>query len=158
MLFRSLYPKKGAMHIGSDADFTIIDLDKEWTIDAKEESSMCGYTPLDGIKLKGKVAKTIVRGNLVFEDVEESVLKDMTDEELKTIIHNFPEGVEEKYKEHFQRYPDLNSAEYEKSYRKEHPELIDEHIRGIKGIKVNPGFGQFIKRQSIQKLDRKIKF
>ena len=24
-----LYPKKGAMHIGSDADFTIIDLDKE---------------------------------------------------------------------------------------------------------------------------------
>lgn len=153
-----LYPKKGAMHIGSDADFTIVDLDKEWTIDQKKESSMCGYTPLDGIKLKGKVAKTIVRGNLVFEDVEESVLKDMTDEELKTIIHNFPEGVEEKYKDHFERYPHLNSAEYENSYRKQHPELIDEHIRGIKGIKIKPGFGQFVKRQSIQKLDRKIKF
>ncbi len=153
-----LYPKKGAMHIGSDADFTIIDLEKEWTIDAKEESSMCGYTPLDGIKLKGKVAKTIVRGNLVFEDVEESVLKDLTDEELKTIVHNFPAGVEEKYKTHFDRYPQLNSGEYEKSYRKDHPEVIDEHIRGIKGIKIKPGFGQFVKRQSIQKLDRTIKY
>ena len=153
-----LYPKKGAMYIGSDADFTIIDLDKEWTIDKDEESSMCGYTPLDGLKLKGKVAKTIVRGNLVFEDVEESTLKDLTDEELQTIIHNFPEGVEERYKTHFDQYPHLHSAEYEKSYRKEHPELIDEHIRGIKGIKIKPGFGKFVKRQSIQKLDKTIKY
>lgn len=153
-----LYPKKGAMEIGSDADFTIIDLDKEWTIDVEEESSMCGYTPLDGMDLKGKVAKTVVRGNVVFEDVEESTLKDLTDEELQTIIHNYPEGIKEKYKDHFERYPELHSAEYEKSYRKEHPELIDEHIRGIKGIKVKPGFGNFVKRQSIQKLDKKIKY
>ena len=55
-----LYPKKGALNIGSDADFTIIDLDKEWTIDSKNMVSMCGYTPLEGMKLKGKINKTII--------------------------------------------------------------------------------------------------
>lgn len=71
-----LYPKKGALNIGSDADFTIIDLDKEWTIDSKNMVSMCGYTPLEGMKLKGKINKTIVRGNLVYQDGEEGILGD----------------------------------------------------------------------------------
>jgi dihydropyrimidinase/allantoinase len=153
-----LYPKKGAMHIGSDADFTIVDLDKEWVIDLKDQASMCGYTPLEGMKLKGKVSKTVVRGHLVFEDIDDSTLAKMTDEELQKVVHNFPEGVEEKYAIHFEKYPHLNSAEYENSYRKSHPEVIDEHIRGIKGIMVKPGFGQWIKRQSIQVLPRKITF
>lgn len=153
-----LYPKKGAMLIGSDADFTIIDLDKKWTIDPKQQASMCGYTPLEGMELQGKVAKTIVRGHLVYQDVDESTLTGLTDDELQKIVHNFPEGVEEKYAEEFERYPYLHSAEYERSYRKKHPELIDKHIRGIRGITVKPGFGQFIKRQSIQVLPRKIEF
>ena len=153
-----LYPKKGAMELGSDADFTIVDLEKEWTINPKEQASMCGYNPLEGMKLKGKVAKTIVRGHVVFEDVVESTLSEMTDEDLQKIVHNFPEGVEEKYASYFERYPHLNSAEYEKSYRKQHPEVIDQHIRGIKGIKVQPGFGQFVRRQSIQMLPKLIKY
>src|SRR5699024_7027742 len=49
-----IYPKKGAMHIGSDADFTIIDLDKEWVIEPKKQASMCGYLPMEGMELKGK--------------------------------------------------------------------------------------------------------
>lgn len=153
-----LYPKKGAMYIGSDADFTVIDLEKEWTIDPKEEASMCGYTPLEGMDLKGKVNKTIVRGHLVYEDGQDGVLGSLSDSELESIVHKYPEGIQDKYKEHFEKYPDLHSKEYEKSYRKSHPELIDSHIRGIKGIKVRPGFGQFVKRQSIQVLDRKITY
>ena len=153
-----LYPKKGAMHIGSDADFTIIDLEKRWTIDPKTQASMCGYTPLEGMELKGKVAKTVVRGHLVFEDVESSTLTDLTDEELQRIVHNYPEGVEERYPEIFEEFPNLYSAEYERSYRKQHPELIDSHIRNITGIKVKPGFGKFVKRQSIQLLPRTIKY
>ena len=153
-----LYPKKGAMHIGSDADFTIIDLDKRWTIDLKDQASMCGYTPLEGMELKGKVVKTIVRGHLVFEDVDDSTLKDLSHEELQRIVHNYPEGVEERYKDIFEEYPRLYSKEYEKSHRIKHPELIDEHIRGIKGIKVKPGFGKFVKRQSIQVLPRTITY
>lgn len=63
-----LYPKKGAMFIGSDADFTIIDLNKEWTIDKDKMYTMAKYTPFHGYKLKGKPVKTIVRGKLVYDD------------------------------------------------------------------------------------------
>ncbi|WFA07845.1 dihydroorotase [Tissierella sp. Yu-01] len=153
-----IYPKKGVMQIGSDADFTVIDLDKEWVINPKEQASMCGYSPLEGMKLKGKVAKTIVRGHLVFEDVEESALAELTDEELQRIIHKFPEGIEEKYPNQFNNYPELYSAEYRNSYRIDHPEVIDKHIRGIKGIVAKPGFGQWIKRQSIQELPKEITY
>lgn len=153
-----LYPKKGAMFIGSDADFTIINLNKRWTIDPKTQASMCGYTPLEGMELKGKVYKTIVRGHLVFEDVEESTLKELSDAELKEIVHEYPKGIEERYAEIFKEFPLLYSKEYEKSYRKEHPEVINAHIRSISGIKVKPGFGRFIYRQSIQMLPKTITY
>ncbi|MGE5454747.1 MAG: dihydroorotase [Methylocystaceae bacterium] len=62
-----LYPKKGSMHIGADADFTIIDLNKEWVIDKDDQYSLCRYTPLHGVALKGKAVKTIVRGQVVYD-------------------------------------------------------------------------------------------
>ncbi|KNF07034.1 allantoinase AllB [Gottschalkia purinilytica] len=152
-----LYPKKGTIAIGSDADFTIIDLNKEWTI-TKETVTMCGYTPFKGMKLKGKPVKTIVRGHVVYDEKQEGTLPQLTDEELKTIVHEYPSGVEEKYSEIFEKFPHLHSDEYKRSYRKDHPELIDKHIRGIKGIMVKPGFGQFVKRQSIQILPKTITY
>ncbi len=63
-----IYPKKGAMFIGSDADLTIIDLEKEWTIDKDKMYTMAKYTPFHGYKLKGKPVKTVVRGKLVYDD------------------------------------------------------------------------------------------
>ncbi|AFS77499.1 dihydroorotase PyrC [Gottschalkia acidurici 9a] len=154
-----LYPKKGALEIGSDADFAIVDLDKEWVIDSKEnQASMCGYTPLEGMKLKGRIVKTIVRGNIVFDDTQEGVLPSLTDEEMKTIVHNYPAGVEEDYADIFEQFPNLHSAEYDRSYRKEHPEKIDEDVRRIKGIMVKPGFGQLVKRQSIQELPKTLTY
>ena len=136
-----LYPKKGALNIGSDADFTIIDLDKEWTIDSKNMVSMCGYTPLEGMKLKGKIDKTIVRGNLVYQDGEEGTLGKLDNYDL---LFNNPD--------------ELTSGEYKVSYRKDLPEVIVDHVKNIKGIMVNPGFGKFVKRQQIMKLDKNIKF
>ena len=136
-----LYPKKGALNIGSDADFSIIDLNKEWTIKNENLVTMCGYTPLEGMKLKGRIIKTIVRGNLVYEDGEAGVLGNL---ENYDVLFNNPE--------------ELTSGEYKVSYRKDHPELILEHVKNIKGIKVKPGFGKFIKRQTISKLDKNIKF
>ena len=154
-----LYPKKGALEIGSDADFAIVDLNKEWTIDAKEnQASMCGYTPLDGMKLKGKIVKTIVRGNLVFDDAQEGILPGLTDKEMDTIVHNYPEGVTEKYSDILAKFPSFHSKEYENSYRKHHPEKINEDVRRIKGIMVKPGFGQFVKRQSIQQLPKTVTY
>ncbi|MCC3377640.1 amidohydrolase family protein, partial [Cohnella sp. REN36] len=63
-----IYPKKGAIEIGSDADFTIIDLEKEHVINQEETFSMAKYNPLHDIKLKGMPVMTIVRGNVVYED------------------------------------------------------------------------------------------
>ncbi|GED13565.1 dihydroorotase [Aneurinibacillus migulanus] len=63
-----IYPKKGAIEIGSDADFTVIDLEKEHVIDQEQTYSMAKYNPLHDIKLKGMPVMTIVRGNVVYED------------------------------------------------------------------------------------------
>ncbi len=68
-----LYPRKGSMHIGADADFSIIDLDYEWTIDQEKMYTMAKYTPLHGFKLQGKPVQTIVRGKKVY-DVEEGIV------------------------------------------------------------------------------------
>ncbi|TCO75271.1 dihydroorotase [Marinisporobacter balticus] len=136
-----LYPKKGAMFIGSDADFTIIDLDRAWTIKQEEQVTLAKYNPLHGMKLKGKPVKTIVRGNLVYSDGEEGVLPSYDNWD---VVFNTPD--------------DLQSAEYQVSYRKDHPEKVKKEVQSIKGIMVEPGFGTWIKRQSIQKLDKTIKF
>lgn len=63
-----LYPRKGSMGIGSDADFTVIDLDEEWVMDEKKMYSKAKYSPFDGMKIKGKIKKTILRGTVIFED------------------------------------------------------------------------------------------
>ena len=47
---------------------------------------MCGYTPLEGMELTGKVAMTIVRGNLVFKDEDHSTLANLTDDELQKLF------------------------------------------------------------------------
>ena len=58
---------KGKLNVGADADITIIDLNKEWVVDAKNLKSKSKNTPFDGWKMQGKVVKTIVGGKMVFE-------------------------------------------------------------------------------------------
>ena len=65
-----LYPDKGSMNIGTDADFTIVNLNEEWVVDASKLESKGKYSPLAGNKLRGKVVKTIVRGRVVFNEKE----------------------------------------------------------------------------------------
>lgn len=96
-----LYPKKGAMNIGSDADLTIVNLKKQWQIDKDISFMKNKYTPLHGLKLTGKVVKTMVRGTLVYAE--------QADEKQGKIL-------------------------------------------------VEPGFGNYVTRQSIQELPRKIRY
>lgn len=63
-----LYPRKGCLEVGSDADITILDLEKEWTITHEEMFSKTKYTPFNGFKIKGKPVMTIVMGQVAMED------------------------------------------------------------------------------------------
>ncbi len=68
--FFKIWPKKGALRIGSDADLTIIDLNKEDEIKKENMLSKCGYTPWDKYKVKGMPTHTIGRGTIVMDDGE----------------------------------------------------------------------------------------
>lgn len=63
-----IYPKKGAIQVGSDADLTIIDLEKEDVMTTEKVLSKCGWTSWDGYKFKGMPVYTIVRGTVVMEN------------------------------------------------------------------------------------------
>ena len=63
-----LYPEKGSMAIGTDADFTIVDLDLKKALSASDLKSKCKWSPYLGMELKGWAVMTIVRGNIVYEN------------------------------------------------------------------------------------------
>lgn len=65
-----MYPQKGVLSPGSDADIIIVDPHKEWVITAENMKSALEYCCFEGYKVKGKVVKTFVRGELVAEDGE----------------------------------------------------------------------------------------
>jgi allantoinase len=65
-----LYPQKGAIKVGGDADFTIVDLDKKWVVEPSKLESKGKYSPFTGKIFKGNIYMTIVRGELVYKDDE----------------------------------------------------------------------------------------
>ncbi|MBN2694486.1 amidohydrolase family protein [bacterium] len=60
-----IYPQKGAMLIGSDADFTILKKE-EWLLDESQLQSIGKYSPFYQKKLSWRVVSTFVRGVEVF--------------------------------------------------------------------------------------------
>ncbi|AZL15141.1 dihydroorotase [Rickettsiales endosymbiont of Stachyamoeba lipophora] len=59
--------KAGQIAKNYPADLTVIDLDLEWTIEAKKFASRSNNTPFDGRKVRGRAIKTFVNGHLVYE-------------------------------------------------------------------------------------------
>jgi dihydropyrimidinase len=66
----NLYPRKGTIEIGSDADLTVIDLNLEKEVKWSDLCSLSDYTIYEGWKLKGWPVSTIVRGNVIMENGE----------------------------------------------------------------------------------------
>lgn len=63
-----LFPRKGVLQVGADADITLVDMNMEWTVTHEEMYSKTQYTPFNGFKLKGKPVMTIVMGQVVMEN------------------------------------------------------------------------------------------
>ena len=56
---------KGRLAVGYDADLTIVDLKRKWTIEEDWLQSKCGWSPFTGMQLTGKPVGTFVRGKKV---------------------------------------------------------------------------------------------
>ncbi len=63
-----LYPRKGALRVGADADLALVDLDREWTFTRDQLATRSGISPYLGMRFRGAVARTIVRGRTVYAD------------------------------------------------------------------------------------------
>ena len=63
-----LYPRKGVIQPGADADIAVVDLDREWAIDDAKLQSLSRVTPFHGRRVKGLPLHTLVRGRFVMKD------------------------------------------------------------------------------------------
>lgn len=63
-----LYPRKGAIAVGSDADFAIVDVKRRWTIDDGRIQSRSKISPWHRSDVVGLPIHTLVRGQFVMKD------------------------------------------------------------------------------------------
>ena len=63
-----LYPQKGAIEPGCDADIVVWNPETEWTLSAETQKSDTDYCPLEGTVLKGRAEQVYLRGELAAEN------------------------------------------------------------------------------------------
>ena len=60
--------RKGRIAPGLDGDIVLVDPDKEWVLKAEDLEHLVKHSPFTGRTFKGRVVKTFVRGERVFDD------------------------------------------------------------------------------------------
>lgn len=65
-----LYPRKGTLLPGADADFVVLDADDEWSVNNAELGSASDFSVYEHMSLKGRVALTVLRGSAIYRDGE----------------------------------------------------------------------------------------
>jgi dihydropyrimidinase len=64
----NLYPRKGTIRVGSDADLTVVDLELEREVRWQDLASYADYTLWEGQRLRGWPVLTIARGRVIARD------------------------------------------------------------------------------------------
>jgi dihydropyrimidinase len=67
MFAACLYPRKGAIREGSDADIVIWDQSRSSTVTASDDLSKADHSVYEGWKVRGGPVTTIRRGEIVYE-------------------------------------------------------------------------------------------
>jgi allantoinase len=66
-----VYPRKGSLLVGSDADLVLWDLEGTWVIDPpSQQLSKNPWSPFQGRECRARVVRTLVRGETVYLDGE----------------------------------------------------------------------------------------
>jgi dihydroorotase (multifunctional complex type) len=70
-----VYPRKGLIQVGSDADITVVDLHQRWRIKGDGLRSKVRWTPFEDWDVQGRVLMTVVRGAVVYDINEDFLAK-----------------------------------------------------------------------------------
>jgi len=63
-----LYPRKGMLLPGADADIVIVDPSEEYVVREEDLAYVHKLTPVLGMKLRGRVEKVLLRGELIVDE------------------------------------------------------------------------------------------
>ena len=63
-----LYPRKGHLGVGADADLALVDADARWTVQNDDVVSRAGWSPFAGRSFVGRTVETFVRGRRIVHE------------------------------------------------------------------------------------------
>ena len=63
-----MYPQKGTIAPGSDADIVLYDPDASWTISVDNHHMNIDYSAYEGIEIQGRVATVMSRGKIIVDN------------------------------------------------------------------------------------------
>ncbi len=67
-MINGVYPKKGGLNIGADADVVVVDMDRPFKIRGEDLKTIQKITPYEGIEGVGAPVMTLLRGAIIYED------------------------------------------------------------------------------------------